>query len=375
MAVVRGAMDTTDLSGRLVIDMSSGISLLSPTETPILTLLAKKGKKETKSPKFEWLEGDLGARWDRVVGDYLPAETLIEVEHAAYFNVRDLVQVVPTGELMLVNEVNVSANTITVERGWGSVPATNITDTDDIQIIGNVNEEGASAREAIMNTPASNYNYTQIFRTTVNITATARNSSTWDGSDLAFMRYKAGIEHALDIERAFIFGERKEDLTGTHPKRTTAGILSVISTNRFDAGGSLTEDKFNSYLADIFAYGSNTKYLFCSGKLISIIAGWARGLLTTRPTDTVTGIAITEYISAHGKLFIVPHRLLKGNVYSEYGIFVDLDELTYRYLTGRDTKLYTNIQSPGYDGEIDEYLTECGLEIRQEQKHGVIYNF
>ena len=375
MAIVRDAIDTSALTGRLVVDMSSGISLLSPTETPILTLLTKKGKKETKNPRFDWLEDDIGARWDSIVTDYTATVTVLNVEHAAYFSIRDLVQVVRTGELMLVTDVDVTDGTITVQRGWGSVAPSDIVADDPVQIIGNVNEEGAAAREALINTPTGNYNYTQIFRTTINITSTARNSSTWDGSDLAYMRYKAGLEHALDIERAFIFGERQEDITGTHPKRTTAGLLSVISTNRLDAGGALTEANFNSYLADIFAYGSNTKYLFCSGKLISIIASWARGLLTTRPTDTVTGIAITEYISAHGKLLLVPHRLLRGSTYDSYGIFADLDELTYRYLTGRDTKLYTNIQSPGYDGEIDEYLTEAGLEIRSETKHGVIYNF
>ncbi len=375
MAIVRGAMDTSDLSDRLVVDMSSGISLLSPTETPIIALLTKKGKKVTKSPKFEWLEGDLAPRWDILVGDYTPVDTLMAVDNPSYFNVRDLVQVVRTGELMLVTEVDVSGGTITVQRSWGEVDAGNLVDTDPLQIIGNVNEEGDDARTAIVSTPSTNYNYTQIFRTTINITGTAKNSSTWDSGDLAYMRYKAGLEHALDIERAFLFGERREDLSGTHPKRTTAGILSVISTNVHDAGGSLTEDEFNSFLADVFTYGSNTKYLFCSAKLIRIIAGWARSLLTQRPSDNVTGISVTEYLSAHGKLYLIPHRLLTGSTYGSYGILVDVDELTYRYLTDRDTKLYTNIQSPGYDGEIDEYLTECGLELRTEQKHGVIHNF
>ena len=375
MALVRGAMDTADMSGRLVVDMSAGISLLSPTETPILALLSSKGKKETLSTRFDWLEDDIVSRYDTVSGEFFATDEEIAVENPSYFNVRDLVQVTRTGELMLVTKVDIPTGTITVERGWGDVSATDLLTGESLQIIGNVNEEGDSSREAIINNPSINYNFTQIFRSSVNITATAKNSATWDGSDLAYMRYKVGLEHALDIERAFLFGERKEDTSGTHPKRTTAGILSSISSNLIDAEGELDESSFNDNLAQIFAYGSSTKYLFCSGKLISIIAGWARGLLTVRPSDTATGISLTEYISAHGRLLLVPHRLLRGSLYENYGIFIDLNELTYRYLRGRDTKLYTNVQSPGYDGQIDEYITEAGLEFKSERKHGVIYNF
>ncbi|MGB9561579.1 MAG: SU10 major capsid protein, partial [bacterium] len=181
-----------------------------------------------------------------------------------------------------------------------------------------------NSRKALSTIATVNYNYTQIFRTPINITATARSSATWDGGDLAYMRYKKGIEHALDIERSFLFGERREDLTETYPRRSTGGIISSISTNRFNAMGSLTETTFNNFLAQVFRFGSQTKYLFCSGELITRLSSWAHGLIQYRPTDTVAGISITEYISPHGRVLLVPHRMLTGEVYGRYGIVVDL---------------------------------------------------
>lgn len=374
---VRGPRTTLTISNKMIIDMGKEISLLSPNETPILTLLTRKGKKETKTPRFEWLEDDLGEIWGRInyPGGYGPEDVNLRVNDATIFCENDIVSVPRTGELLRVTSVSPETDTITVVRGWGSVPAGEITGDEQLLIIGNANQEGSSARKAVSTIAKLSYNYTQIFRTPINITATARSSATWDGGDLAYMRYKKGIEHALEIERTFLFGERKEDLSETYPRRCTGGIIATITTNRFDAEGSLYETSFNNFLAQVFRYGSQTKYLFCSGELIIRISSWAHGLLQYRPTDTVAGIAITEYISPHGRVLLVPHRMLTGPIYGRYGLLVDLNELTYRYLTDRDTKLYTNIQYPGYDGEIDEYLTECGLEMRCEAKHGIIYNF
>lgn len=373
----RGARTTLTISNKMIIDMGKEISLLSPNETPILTLLTKKGKKETKTPRFEWLEDDLGEVWSAInyPDGYSSTDINLTVDDATIFCENDIVQVTRTGELLRVTAVIPESNIITVVRGWGSVPADEIYDNDPLLIIGNANAEGSFVRRAVSTIARLNYNFTQIFRTPINITATARSSATWDGGDLAYMRFKKGIEHALDIERTFLFGERREDLSEGAPRRSTGGIIASITTNRFNAMGSLDESTFNNFLSQVFRYGSQTKYLFCSGELITRISSWAHGLLQYRPADTVAGIAITEYISPHGRVLLIPHRMLTGSVYGRYGIIVDLNELTYRYLTDRDTKLYTNIQPAGYDGEIDEYLTECGLEMRCEAKHGLIFNF
>ena len=41
-------------------------------------------------------------------------------------------------------------------------------------------------------------------------------------------------------------------------------------------------------------------------------------------------------------------------------------------MNNRDTKLMTNIQSPDADGQVDQYITECGLQRQQAPRHALI---
>lgn len=207
----------------------------------------------------------------------------------------------------------------------------------------------------------------------------------YGGTDLSVTRKLQGIEHAKDIERALILGERAEYTTSTsgtkaattHPIRLTGGVLSFVSTNVKDAGTQVTETEFEDWLEDVFRYGSASRLLICSAKWISIINGWARGKLQTVPRDKSYGIALTEYLSGHGTLYLHKHKLMEGTIYGGYAIAIDIEDVMYRYLSAngvnRDTKLRIDIGTPGADAQTDEYLSECGLHLTNEKKHGYIY--
>ena len=63
--------------------------------------------------------------------------------------------------------------------------------------------------------------------------------------------------------------------------------------------------------------------------------------------------------------------MLSGTKYGNYCVVLDLEALTYRYLSTRDTKLLTNRQSNGDDERVDEYLSEVGLQMEQESRHAI----
>jgi hypothetical protein len=84
------------------------------------------------------------------------------------------------------------------------------------------------------------------------------------------------------------------------------------------------------------------------------------------------GLTVIKYFSPHGTLNLIKHDLLTGDLYGKSGIGVDFETLTYRYLSNRDTKLLTNRQNPGEDQRVDEYLTECGLQFEQPERHAII---
>ena len=64
--------------------------------------------------------------------------------------------------------------------------------------------------------------------------------------------------------------------------------------------------------------------------------------------------------------------LLDAGGYAGYGFILDPENVRYAYLDGRDTKLQLNVQNNDVDGVVDEYLTECSLEVRLPQTHLLI---
>jgi len=364
------------LQDRRVVDMSDEIALLEPSKTPLITLTKRLNKRVATNPEFNWLEDELGARWDAVnQANEASVGTSVVVDNASYFAVDDIVKVPRTGEVMRVTAVDTATNTLTVVRGYGTTTAALLVDNDPLVIIGNAIREFSSAPTIKDKQEVKKTNYTQIFRTPFGVSRTLDKSKMYGGKDIAYLRKKKGIEHAVDIERAFLFGEPKEDLTGDTPRRTTGGVLYWITTNVVDVGTSLTEVAFEEWCETVFRYGSDTKLLLASARLVSVINQWAAGKLQTVPKDKTYGIAVQQYLSAHGELYIVKHHLLEGNIYGKMGIALDMDKLAYRPLQGSDTKLKLNIQNNDEDGEKDEYITEAGLELKNEKCHAVIKGF
>lgn len=48
---------------------------------------------------------------------------------------------------------------------------------------------------------------------------------------------------------------------------------------------------------------------------------------------------------------------------------IELGELQYVYLQGRDVKMETNVGTIGDDSFKDQYICEIGLEFHSEKKH------
>lgn len=321
----------------------------------------------------KWLEDRMGGRYAKVSGTYSASGgvtitvTGAGTSSAYNFTVGDVIINQRTGERMEVATV-ASATTITIGSGGRSVGATAAAagaDGDGLYIIGNANEEGATTRNVNSTRSATESNYTQIFKTTFAVTGTEDALNLYGGKDLSYQRTKKGIEHARDIERAFIFGE-KGATTGTngHPKRYTGGVLEFIESGSAyvqDQGGVITAPDLEIFLREGFTYGSNSKVLMASGNIISAINEMARGQITMRPRETSYGMNISQWESAHGMINIVKHPFLV-NDWSGYAFLLDLDAFRYRYVPGRDTSLNMGIQANGTDGVVDEFLTEAGLE-------------
>jgi len=327
--------------------------------------------------EFKWFEDVYGGRYARASAAKSVAVSAIDVtgagSNSAYiFTVGDIVRNARTGENFLVTAIT-DGDTIAVTPSFGATAAAAVAAGDGLFIIGNVSAEGTGARNSNTTRSGIQSNYTQIFKTTMSVTNTEKAANLYGGKDLPYQRAKKGTEHALDIERAFWFGQKNSD-TVVYPRRATGGIDEFLMTgNSFvqNQGGPLTAPDLNSFLREGFTYGNSTKMLFAGGIVLQAINEIARGQVQTKTGDTTYGVRISEWMTPFGVINIVHDPLfveeLAGQAY-----LLDMESFRYRYMEGRDTKLETNIQAPDVDGEIDQYITECGLERKQAPRHAVL---
>ena len=368
-------------------DVSDKVFLLDPGTNPLLTLLTNIGKvsdgvswkgssmkkKVTIDPQFKEFEDAYGTAKTTITSG-LTTETTWPVADASIFAEGDVLLIVDSAtkamEQVFVQTVTVPT-TIVVVRAQGTAQVNPLTNGSYVYRIGSANDEGATYRSSNTTRKTLQSNYTQIFRTPFALTNTEASTEMYTGDELKYQTTKKGIEHALDIERAFWFGNQAEvtGLTG-QVKRYTGGIFERINELgaayiQDESGSTLTESEFITFLKKAFAHGRSNKYLFCSGTVLQAINNFSAGALRITPKDTTYGVQLSTYLSPWGTVNLVYNPLFTQD-FDGYATMIDFDTISYRFLGGngknRDTKLYMNRQNPGVDGVINEYITECGLE-------------
>lgn len=382
---VAGTKDTGSVVGRKY-DVANVVSLLNVGRYPLLGILTnagkdpvtKKGKamkkKVTTDPEFKWFEDTFGTRALTAASgtnnlDPDGGSFNITAGQGLLLSVGDLIHFPSLSWTFEVTGISTDAITVGAELGGATGSASSVTSVE-VYIVGNANEEGAGIRTLKTTTATEKTGYCQIFRTPFGITNTANNTTTFiSENDLSYQRRKKGIEHMVDIERAFFFGKKAKITSGSHPKRYTMGIIDTIST--YATANVDTEAEFETFLESAFAYGNTEKYAFCSAAFVSQINVWAKNKLMLVDKADTYGVQIVKYVSPHGVLNIIKHELLTGTTYGNYCVVLDLEALSYRFLQNRDTKLLTNRQSNDEDQTVEEYLSEVGLQMEQESRHAI----
>ncbi len=367
------------LEGRQVPDMASFIACLEPESYPFTQFLnAMDLVVPCQNPIVRWMEDELDPRVDTVTAVETAASIVINVAHPEYFTVDDIVHHPVNGENMVVNTVNLAANTIGVTRQIGNVPAAAMAIGDILRIIGGSRAEGDVSRGINATLEVEQLNYCQIQRTSLGSTNTQTATKLYDGSDLENQAGKKMITHLKDIEQTLLFGQRGINTAilavdgSTQYKRYCGGILEFVRTNRMNIGGILTESDFDAFCRMGFRYSKSRKLLLASPMIMQAINNFAKEKLVTIPEDEKYGLALREYRSPFGDVILANHWLLSGDVYGGYGILIDVDNCICRTLRGADgknrfAKRIRNIQANDQDARKDEYLTEYTLQVIQEK--------
>lgn len=365
------------LSNRIKIDMSNEIALLKPREFPFTVLSKRMGTRPVMNPKFEWMEQSYMAAWTQInnSGGYLANATSIVVDDGSIIAVGDIIKIPRSAEQMLVT--GVSTNTLTVTRGYGTTSAAAINDDDKVLIIGNAAMQGSGAPAEKYNSPTAVYNYTQIFKTPFAVTNTLDATELYGPAEYARLSSMKGIEHGRSIEQALLFGERKQDTSGAQPRNVTGGILQFIAgtANIGSTAASGSNDTvraaINTWLKGLFTYGSGKKVWFVSPNILQRVSDIAMDKLQViqADKDKTFGLDVVQWLTPFGMIDLILHPLFT-DYYASYSLAVDMENIKWCPLKGRDTHLEQNIQNNDEDGRKDQYLTEGGLEIRLPLTHG-----
>jgi len=370
-----------------------GILLLFPNgKAPLTALTSVMKKRVTDDPEFNWWEKSFPTQRVALAdaaGNELDAvapgtsQTHNVVSGAKQLRKDHVLYVEETGELMLVEVDPPSDTAVQVTRGFaGTTPAIvdAATDNPNLLVVGNAMVEGSTAPTAIAYDPVKKFNFTQIWRNTLEMTRTAMKTRLRTGDQVREARREALELHSVEQERAFIWGQRSEDISGSTPRRTTGGILSYIDSTRVidHSAGPVSMTDLENDLELLFREGSQQKMAFCGNLALLTIQRIVRLNATYELVQGQKefGMNVSRLVSPFGEVVLRTHPLfniLTGGTgylgFNSHMLILDMEHLLYRPLKESDTKYEPDIATNDFDGLKAGYITEAGLEIHHPTVH------
>lgn len=362
---------------------------------PLTALLSKMKSESTDDPEFAWYEEELNALRLTVVGT-----TPGSAGNTFYVtsNVTDALDCVPgdvfkndsaitsayPSEILVVSSVT-DATTIVFKRAQSGSAAENIA-SGTLTKIGSVFAEGTNAPDASMRNPTKILNFTQIFKTTYDITETARKTKTRTGDPVKNDKKRKMFDHSTAMEMAFFFGKRNET-TGVNgkPLRYTGGLLwfmSQYAPSMITAYTTTpTETTFTDAIYKVFDYNSGAgdeRIVFAGNGALNSLNRLAATQSRTRVNFDgivdVYGMKLQRWVLPQGTIYVKSHPLFNTHPVHTYDMAViDPSSLKYRHL--RDTTFKDNIQANDADHQKGQWLTEAGLEPEHLKTMAWLSNF
>lgn len=360
-------------------DVCDLVGIVSPHETPLLDALGDPARP-ARATIHEWLEDTLLPNTD-IIYDITWAnpttDTTFNVANASRFRVGDQIQADQSSEVMLVTDVNVGTNTLTVVRGYGGTTASALADCKPLRILGNASLEGDDASAARFTNRTRLANYTQIFASTVEVS----------GSELAVRQL--GVADELDYQKQSRLRELVRDLencviNGAAPtanpqgsatvRRTMKGIFGWISTNKFTpgtggfpSGTALSEEQLNTALRAIWQNSNGqVDLIVVNGKQKRAINSFIGANRRFSEESGTYKDLVSVYESDYGVCRVILSRWVPpGNV-----LLLDSSRIEVLPLAGRSFH-YRPLAATG-DRESGQVIGEYTLEFRNEAAHGLI---
>jgi len=363
---------------------------------PLTALMSKMGEEATDDPEFAWYEEELrpiriqlaaqivtagvtgtlfitgsADALDLVAGDLLLAEKLETATAFAF-------------EILEVTSDPTASNSIVLTRGAaGTTANTSVIATGTWLLkMGSAFEEGATSPKSSSRKPVKLYNYTQIFKTSYNLTNTAIATKYRTGDPVVSDKKRKMFDHSAAMEQAFLFGYRNETTGATsQPKRYTGGLFQFLGdhynstdspTIKIWTTTAVTQNDILDAVYKIFDYGytgaGNERIGLCGNGMLNYLNKIVLAGTNTRVTYDgqidYFGMSLQKWVFPQGTIYLRSHPLMNVNSRFTNGMFlINPAGIKYRYLKGRDTKAQDNIQANDADQLKGQWLSEVGVEF------------
>lgn len=259
-------------------------------------------------------------------------------------------------------------------------------------VMGSAFGEGTGYPETWKDQPFSTeYGYTQIWKTAMAMTNTARATRMrYEPNEWARIWKEHMIGHKWDIEQSMLFGHRYADTT--NGINYTQGAVDYISTygNLFSWTTAKTADDFlddmsnfcdpryNNLRSTVFMVSTHVyNWMYKLGGYFKNnleLSTNFRADLAITGRKKVLGLDMTTIYTNYGNINMVRNIHLDGSPVKILAI--DLNSVKYRPLVGnglnRDTSVYVGVQTlenSGVDRRVDLILTEAGMQWMFPEKH------
>ena len=282
---------------------------------------------------------------------------------------------------------------------------------DKCYVVGSAHAEGSTFPDTWKDSPFVDvYGLTQIFKTTCQMTNTARATQLKLVSDeWARMWKQKLIEHKWDIETALLFNSKGTDGTIRYTQGAVDYILNEGNIFSLDLAtksqddfledmSSYVDPRYNNAGATLFMVstevynwlhklsgyfannlGQGQPYVDGATKTA---AGGANSLvradMAISGKGKKFGLDITKISTPYGDMNVTRNIHLDGAQSSAKIVAVNMKHVAYRPLVGngvnRDTSIHVGVQSlenTGVDRRIDLIQTEAGLDILMPEAHAV----
>lgn len=306
-----------------------------------------------------------------------------------------ILEVASTREHVLVTAVP-DGVTITVARGIGTVAAGAINTAVDLYMVGNAYEEASVRPQSLVIVPSRVINLTQIFRNTWLTSGTSAATAVIAGQSIdAENKRDCAMFHAVDIEKALLFGQYYTGTRNNMPFRCMDGLINNVTANAAGnvttLGGTTSWTQLEAACDPAFQFNTNPKI---ANERLFVCGGTAKRVLhqifrlnstyMIQGGTTSWGLRFDQFQIPRGTLNMIEHSLFNafGSAapWAKMAVAIDLTTFGTAYMTGRRTKNNEFNQAGlpvdnGIDAVGGTLTSELTCLVKNPAANAILYNF